>query len=209
MKIELKRIQYYARQSEETLAFNADLYIDGKKVGEASNRGHGDPINYGSYSEEGQKSIQEAEQYCKTLPKETFTDGDKTYSYDMSLESYIGTLIDEFVNQKELQKFRNWVDKKCMDSIVVGIPDQKVIAAYKYKISILQILCKPKGEETIAEALKKQIIPLLKDGNILLNKNIPEHILKAAGMTKGQYIDPKQTKGLTQRKQNRKPGKSL
>lgn len=209
MKIELKKIQYYSRQSEETNAFNADLYIDGKKVGEASNYGHGDPINYGSYTDEGKKAIKEAEDYCKALPPEKFTNGDRSYSIDMSLENYIGRIIDDYVNQKELQKFRNLVDKKCMDGIVVGKPDQQIIAAYKYKISLLQILCKPKGGETITDALKREIIPLLKDGNIVLNKNIPEHILKAAGLTKGQYIDPKQQKKFEEKKQNRKPGKSL
>ncbi|QIH33468.1 hypothetical protein [Sphingobacterium sp. DR205] len=209
MKIELKRIQYYSRQSEETNAFNADLYIDGKKVGEASNYGHGDPISYGSLTEEGRKAIREAEQYCMSLPREEYTIGGNTHTYEMTLESYIGRIIDDFVNEKELQKFRNRVDKLCMDGIVVGKPDKNVIAAYRYKISILQILCKPKGDETIIEAIKKEILPLLNDGNIVLNKNIPEHILKAAGLAKGQYLDLKAIKMQTAKNPKQNKGRSL
>ncbi|MBB1642707.1 MULTISPECIES: hypothetical protein [Sphingobacterium] len=209
MKIELKRIQYYSRQSEETNAFNADLYIDGKKVGEASNYGHGDPVSYGSSTEEGRKAIKEAEQYCLSLPKEEYTIGGNTHTYEMNLESYIGRIIDDFVNEKELQKFRNRVDKLCIDGIVVGKPDKNVIAAYRYKITILQILCKPKGEETIIEELKTKIMSLLKDGNIVLNKNIPEHILKAAGLVKGQYLDLKALKMQNVKNPKQKGGKSL
>ena len=41
MKVELKRLQIYERMSEETIAFNADVWIDGKKAGYAKNNGHG------------------------------------------------------------------------------------------------------------------------------------------------------------------------
>lgn len=41
MKVELKRLQIYERMSQETTAFNADVWIDGKKAGTAKNAGHG------------------------------------------------------------------------------------------------------------------------------------------------------------------------
>lgn len=41
MKIELKRLKVYPRMSDETLAFVADVWVDGKKVGTAKNDGHG------------------------------------------------------------------------------------------------------------------------------------------------------------------------
>ena len=41
MKIELKRFSYNARLSEETNAFAADIWVDGKNVGFAKNDGHG------------------------------------------------------------------------------------------------------------------------------------------------------------------------
>ena len=41
MRLELRRFKHYPRLSEETVAFNADLYIDGKKSGSVKNDGHG------------------------------------------------------------------------------------------------------------------------------------------------------------------------
>lgn len=40
-KVQLKRLQVHARLSEETTAFTADVWIDGKRVGYAKNDGHG------------------------------------------------------------------------------------------------------------------------------------------------------------------------
>lgn len=41
MKIELKRFTTNARLSQETTAFAADVWVDGKKAGYAENDGHG------------------------------------------------------------------------------------------------------------------------------------------------------------------------
>ena len=41
MQIELKRFTTNARLSQETTAFAADVWVDGKKVGHAENDGHG------------------------------------------------------------------------------------------------------------------------------------------------------------------------
>lgn len=41
MKIELKRFTTNARLSQETIAFAADVWVDGKKVGHAENDGRG------------------------------------------------------------------------------------------------------------------------------------------------------------------------
>jgi hypothetical protein len=41
MKIELKRFTTNTRLSQETTAFAADVWVDGKKVGYAENDGHG------------------------------------------------------------------------------------------------------------------------------------------------------------------------
>jgi hypothetical protein len=45
VRVELKRLQIYERMSEETTAFNADVWIDGKKAGTADNNGHGGNTN--------------------------------------------------------------------------------------------------------------------------------------------------------------------
>jgi hypothetical protein len=45
VKVELKRFTTNARLSQETTAFAADVWVDGKKVGHAENAGHGGNTN--------------------------------------------------------------------------------------------------------------------------------------------------------------------
>jgi hypothetical protein len=40
-KVELKNVKYFPSMSEETPCFQAAVYIDGERIGEASNRGFG------------------------------------------------------------------------------------------------------------------------------------------------------------------------
>ena len=42
MKIEVKNVKFVEALSEETYCFTASIRVDGKKVGEASNRGQED-----------------------------------------------------------------------------------------------------------------------------------------------------------------------
>lgn len=44
-RVTLGKFKHYARLSEETVAFTADILLDGKKVGTADNRGHGGCTN--------------------------------------------------------------------------------------------------------------------------------------------------------------------
>lgn len=48
-KITLKSLQVANHLSEETVAFSADLYVDGKKAFHVSNRGNGGPNSYTPY----------------------------------------------------------------------------------------------------------------------------------------------------------------
>lgn len=53
--------------SQETQAFWADLYIDGKKAGVAYNSWHDSPTDYEAHNTQGIKLITEAEAYCLNL----------------------------------------------------------------------------------------------------------------------------------------------
>lgn len=189
MKIELKKIEYNARLSEETNAFSADLYIDGKKAGIASNRGHGGPTEYQGTSKEGDELIRKAEEYCKALPPHKYRSGDKEYSFDMDLELFIDNLLDTYLEQKELQKFRNKMEKSMEFSIVIGIPD-KSFGTLSFKSPIDMILVHPRGPEILKDTIAGKVIPQLTEGKIVLNTNIPERILKEAGLKETQYVPP-------------------
>src|SRR3546814_3198946 len=49
--------------------------------------------------------------------------GDQERTIAMSLELYIDSLVDDYLQQKELQKFRNELDKETKTGIVYGVPD--------------------------------------------------------------------------------------
>ena len=53
MRIELKNVKIYAGLSEETVAFNASVYVDGKKVGDAKNTGHGGSNDVNVFTKDG------------------------------------------------------------------------------------------------------------------------------------------------------------
>lgn len=203
MKIELKKIEYSARLSEETNAFSADLYIDGKKAGVASNRGHGGPTDYDGINKEGDDLIRQAEEYCKALPPYKFTSGDEEYSLDMTLELFINNLLEAHLEQKELQKFRNKIDRAMEFSIVIGIPDQS-FGTLSFKSPIDKILLLPKGPEILKETIANKVLPQLTGEKMVLNTNIPERILQEAGLKETQYVPQQsQQQKTTQKKKGR------
>jgi len=208
MKIELKRIEFSERLSQETNAFSADLYINGRKVGEASNQGRGGPTDYGSYDEEGRALIKEAEAYCKTLPPHTFKMNGETHSIEMDLEMYIDNLLTDYLEQKELQKFRRAMEKAMIKSFVIGITD-KSYDKWTFKVPLAQFMSSPNKPEVMANLIKQYVIPKLVDGNILLNTNIPESFLKLAGLKEGQYVPFKEVKPEANKKQSPKKSKRI
>ena len=65
MKVTLKSVKFMESLSEETNCFSATVYINGKRVGTAENRGCGGPT---SYSFTDRKLEGDFEAYAKTLP---------------------------------------------------------------------------------------------------------------------------------------------
>ncbi|MBK1439862.1 hypothetical protein JHJ32_07700 [Parapedobacter sp. ISTM3] len=188
MKIELKKIEHSERLSEETEAFSADLYIDGKKVGTASNRGHGGPTDYGADSKEYQELIRKAEAYCETLPPQKFTSGGEQYTIEMNLERYIDDLLYDHLKEKDVQKFRKKAERAMVKGFVIGVPDKEFVQIY-FKVPLMEIY-RQKGGDYLIGMVEKHVLPELKDGRILLNTNIPETVLKQAGLREGQYARP-------------------
>jgi hypothetical protein len=116
MKIELKKISFSERMSEETNCFVADLYINGKNVGSCKNDGHGGCTDYYGSTLEDQKIIREAEAYCKTLPKVKFTD----MEWEQSLEGVIDDLLTAHLKANAVKKFNKKMQKKYASAICYG-----------------------------------------------------------------------------------------
>jgi 3-hydroxy-3-methylglutaryl CoA synthase len=108
MNIELKNIKYYESFSEETLAFNANLYIEGKRAGIAKNDGGGGATYCVGDNKEGQELIRQAENYTKTLPDKLYPKDEymEAFSIPMNLEYYINDLLNNCLQKKTSKKFR-------------------------------------------------------------------------------------------------------
>jgi hypothetical protein len=95
MEVGLSKFKNYPGLSEETIAFNALIFVDGEVVGECSNRGHGDPIRF-----HFDRKRKEVEDFC----------GD--------LEDYFSVLIGN-----ELQK--KWVQRQVKKHIIYRLKGDK------------------------------------------------------------------------------------
>jgi len=195
MKIQLKNIHHSEHLSEETYAFSASLYINDFKAGTASNRGNGGSTDYHPLNDHGRELIKEAEEYCKTLPSEKFTYDGKEYTIDSSLENQVDKLLRQHLEQKDIQKFRNKLEKATQQTIVFGIPDQS-FSKLRLKFPVDLILAHPNGRNILTDIIAKKVMPELKEDELILNTNIPEKILQGAGLTPKQYVKPSETMPL-------------
>ena len=97
--ISLKGIKVYEGMSEETHCFEANLYVDNKKLGRVSNSGRGGSNNYDFHWKEEEK----LDEWCKNnLPKyKSPFDDEECYH---NLETHIGDLLTNHLEQKDLKK---------------------------------------------------------------------------------------------------------
>lgn len=87
IEIKLTNIKYYERMSEETNCFDAYIVINGIKAAYAKNDGRGGEtyvhaILFRHNDAETKRNIEllnEAQDYCKSLPPEIFEYGDKKH----------------------------------------------------------------------------------------------------------------------------------
>jgi len=179
MKIELKNFKTFPRMSEETLAFVADVYINGVKAAFAKNDGHGGPTYYANVGQIlNAKLVSQAEEWAKAQPDHKYesSHGMKEFSVKMDLEHYIDLLV---ASQEEKQMLA----KRQVAGLVVGVPGSEQLSIFK----IRQTRGLPK--RTIAnlsienlKSLVANVTKQLKPGERILNTNLPTEITN--GMSK-------------------------
>jgi len=160
-KVELKRVKFFEPMSEETNAFVADLYINGKKVGYVKNDGQGGPNDYHGNTKEDNQLIAEVEAYCKTLPK-VKPDG-YNFVYQPSLETMIDDQFELWLKNREEKKMQKLMEK----AIVIGKPNGN---SYSY------VKNKSKLSEIPTNVLQSQVDRIkakyCTDGVVILNTNL-------------------------------------
>ncbi len=154
MKIELKKISISLSLSEETIAFTADIYVNGVKAGYARNGGTGGSTHSTPY--EGMfTTLQAAEKFLATQSKEETFDG--------YLNDFIDIIIDGEVKKKESAKLAKQFEK----GIVYGNESEYRIVSWK--LSIAELLKHPQG----LDILTKKVNALRLAGETILNTNLP------------------------------------
>ena len=160
MKIELKNIKYCEAMSEETNAFTANLYINGKKVGYCRNQGIGGCTDYDTNSLENRKIITKAEKYCYSLPKIKW----KSTEFNQKLETVIDQLFEDWLKAKEQKQF----EKRMLKAVLVGSPDENrsSYSYYNFRKPLSEIPTK------LLQDAVNRIKSKIKNGNVILNTNL-------------------------------------
>lgn len=136
MKIELKNVKFSEHMSEETNAFTADVFIEGKKCGYAKNDGRGGSTYVGSYFTPDSKAIiDRAENYLNTQPEINIGTEAKPFMVESCLENVVDQLFDQWLTNKELKK----LEKKMETSLMWGIPNNDRYTIVNFKVKLLQI----------------------------------------------------------------------
>ena len=164
MDLQLKRVSFSERLSQETNAFAADLWFRGKKVGYAENDGHGGCTNVQPYPET-REQFQEAATYAKTLPEIVYEGrgGLKGFSIDSNLENQVDELFTQWLEAKEAKANSN-------KGIYYEQPNGvRMISKWK-GFTIAKLKKHPQGMAII----RKAVLELQSEGNTILNTNLPE-----------------------------------
>ena len=141
MKIEVKSVKHAAFASQETMCFTADLYVNGTKLGSVRNEGCGGANIFEVYGREVRAVMDEADAYCKTLPKVS-NEFDSEHPLSMDLEFFVTLLVSREVAKKEL---RNLLKSK----IVIQKPSDPETYTVKLKPGFkpTEDLCKKYQEQ--------------------------------------------------------------
>jgi len=179
MKIELKKIKINLQFSEETIMFQAEVYVNDVNAGYAKNDGHGGCTDYRAhYSEDKSKNnlnkelIGMAEKHCLTLPPIKFKSGIPGKEFGtikMNLEHFIDDLIDAELKKKDDKK----MVKLCSHALVFGITNGTSYRIIDFKRPLLEIAANLVGKLTIQRHYDTSKGKLQK-GEVFFNKNLKD-----------------------------------
>ena len=176
MKLELRNIKVYERMSEETTAFTADIFVDGKKVGHTKNEGIGGPTGYNAYA--GKRiQLTAAVAYCLLLPEKKYPMGNKTLTIKSNLENWIDDQVEEFLKGKAKTDFQKKIKRACETAIVWGLPDSENVSAlgFKPKQKLAEMMKTSNGKEAVM-SLVVRVRGQLKKGEVIFNTNVPHSV---------------------------------
>jgi hypothetical protein len=169
MKIELKNVKISEHLSEETTAFTADIFVDGKKAGYARNDGRGGCTEYHAFLETIEL-LRSAEKFALTLPPIVYEFNGKKHEFDSNLESVIDNIIGNILKEKEEKK----IEKLCLKGVFKSTPFG-VVSGISFKITLKDMI-KTYGKKGVAhiQSTYDKLKSELKENEKIVNKNLEE-----------------------------------
>lgn len=104
MNFSMKSVKIHKGLSQETLAFTAKVYLDGKYVADAQNAGHGGPTDILWHSKDARKQFQE---WVKTLPpivSDIELAPGKFFEYKQDEDNFFSELVNKYELKQTLDR---------------------------------------------------------------------------------------------------------
>lgn len=159
-RVTLKSIKFSEALSEETNAFTADIFFDGKKIGYAKNDGHGGCTDYNRYPDKMDK-LKECMAFCESLPQIDLGH----FQIDCNLENVIDDLFEDWLKQREQKQ----LEKKMQTSILFGVPNAMSYSYINFK-QPLKAMHKPLLQAHVSKIVRDHCT-----GDVrILNTNLKE-----------------------------------
>lgn len=130
MKVELKKFAYFASGSEETNAFTADVYVDGRKTYYASNDGHGGMTNVQLVVDRSKDPTDAIEAELRAMPVEPKNLWGKDLDVQpRTIDELVDALVEDILDAREYKRVANRILKG------------KVVFAIKGHSGLRQVKC--------------------------------------------------------------------
>lgn len=146
-RITVKGIKYAAFASEETNCFTASVYLDGKRLGEAHNEGHGGETWFHSYMVDDKVKMAEAEAYAESLPASVYESSGPHPDFPdlppappmelpMTLELLIGSIVEDSLQAKSEKAFETKMKRLCNTKVVLKSGEKYFTLNCKYQAQL-------------------------------------------------------------------------
>lgn len=162
MKIELKNVHYSPSLSEETSAFTADIYVNGKKSGYARNNGHGGSTNVSPYGGVNRDLFVECENWLLGQPEINIGSEQKPFMVKSNMENVVDQLFEKYLKDRDQKK----LEKKMETCLIWGLPNGTFYHVVNYKRKLTDI------PHDVLQSHINHYKKDFKDGEVYLNTNL-------------------------------------
>lgn len=166
MEVELKNLHISDKQSRKTIAFTADVHINGRKIAYARNDGSGGITVIHPYEIKDMGMINEAGRYYKSQSANT---GFPAYSY------YLSEWVYNLVEQEQRKRFMQKIETIAVKSLIYGNGINEY-AFVTFKRPVTDYLATPEGINKLKADAAKGFAKYYNNGWTILNPHVPENI---------------------------------